>query len=255
MSNVLDLLVNVGIQDNGRISPALADEMRAERGYFREMLKRDLRNMYAREGVPIHSGELRQAIEAARVHWTDDEICRSLAVGWNRIEECMWGRDTVTKERTDVADCALYGGARVALKSLAAGVWMLAPRPQDSFEPEPDEPTLPTPRKHRSEGKREWDNMRITDLDELQYAIVTEIRQALLSLRPLTMAQVAHTVDLPVSRFHRPASLAKKGRETLAILRAWLTTPAGVEAVEAARVSTDPRKNRKSAVKEKVQEA
>lgn len=257
MSNVLDLLVNVGIQDNGRISPALADEMRAERGYFREMLKRDLRNMYRREGVPIHSGELRAAIEAARMHWTDDEICRSLAVGWNRIEECMWGRDPITGERTGEADCALFGGCRQALKTLATGQWTVAPRPQDSFEPEPETPAPESeapkpvaPRKLRTY----W---RANNLTPEAAAARDIIRGYLKQLRPMTRKEVAIASGITFSDLTEPIGYAVCGASTVRRLRHWLATDAGKEALAKATGKVAPgdwRKNRKTAVKEKVEE-
>lgn len=256
MSNAEQLLEQVGVSDR-RISAQMADEMRRDRDYYAALLKRDLRRLYRREGKPIHSGELRAAIDAARVHWTDEEIANSLGVGWPRLKECMWGRDPETGERTEEADCALFGGARVALRSLARGEWMIAPRPQDQYDVEPEaEPTKPTipnaPKATRRGKSRARDEMTMADLTDEEMAVVRAIRTATGSLRPMTLAQLAKALAVPENSFRRPYTLAKHGAEILSRLRAWMATPAGVEALEAARLSTDGRKNRKSAVKEKV---
>lgn len=220
MSDFFDLLVNVGVQDNGRISPELADEMRAERSYFRDMLERDLRAMYEREGVPIHSGELRAAVEAARVHWTDDEIARALGISWTRIDECMWGTDPVTHERIDEAGCALHGGHRTALESMARGVWMTAPRPQDDYDVLPPTETAQLP-------KPETPARTISTLLPEAAAARDEIRGMLRRLRPMTIRQVANATGISTYHLSDAVGYAIAGTYTVVRLRAWLATAEG----------------------------
>lgn len=247
MSNAEQLLEQVGVSDR-RVTPEMADEMRRSVNYWKAELPRLLANMYRTEGVPIHSGELRAAIEAARVHWTDDEIAGALGLSWNRIEQCMWGKDYLTGARSDTADCALHGGHRTALESLARNVWMVAPRQPDPYDDESEVVPEPEPEPVKVATRTSYRRRRVADLNAEARAARDAIRAMLVSLRPMTVAEVALATGIATRNLTDAAGYAVSGTITVRQMKAWLATEAGKAALSKATGKAATRGGRQNII-------